>query len=92
MVIGYTQINANTKINGNNHRTLLFTVLNATDIIITDIIIHAKVFSVTVISVIIMTDKVGRIEANSYIVFGTPTTILSWLLTMRYSRYAAVNY
>ena len=39
-----------TKINGNNYRTLLFKDLNATDIIFifTDIIIHAKVFSVKV--------------------------------------------
>ena len=47
-----------TKINENNHRTLSFTDLNATYIIITDIIIHAKVFSVNVMSVIIVTDKV----------------------------------
>jgi len=49
------------KINGNNYQTLLFTDLNATDIIITDIITHAKVFSVdvmSVMSVIIMTDNV----------------------------------
>ena len=51
-------VGTHTKINGNNYRTLLFTDLNATDIIFTDIIIHAKDFSVKVMSVIIMTDKV----------------------------------
>ena len=41
------------------HRSLLFTDPNATIIIIfTDIIIHAKVFSVKVMSVRITTDKV----------------------------------
>ena len=51
------------KMNGNNYRTLLFTDLNATDIIniITDIFIDAKVFSVNIMSVIIMTDKVCTI-------------------------------
>ena len=38
--------------------TLLFTDLHVTKIIFTDINIHAKVFSVKVMSVIIMTDKV----------------------------------
>ena len=42
----WTNIRTHTKINGNNHRTLLFTDLDATDIIFTDIIIHAKVFRV----------------------------------------------
>ena len=45
--------------NGNNYRNLLFTDLNATYIMFTDIINHAKVFSVKVMSVINMTDQEG---------------------------------
>ena len=50
------------KINGNNYQTLLFTDLNATDIIIMDKIIHAKIFSMNVMSVMIMTDKVCKTQ------------------------------
>ena len=50
-------MDTHTKINGNNYRTLLFTDLIATYIIITDTIIHAKVFSVQVMSVIINYDR-----------------------------------
>ena len=52
-------VGTHTKINGNNYRTLLFTDLSTTDIIFMDIINHSKVFSVKVMSVIIMTDKVA---------------------------------
>ena len=43
---------------------LLFTDLNATDIIFTDIIIYANVFSVKVMSVIIVFDKVCNVRSS----------------------------
>ena len=49
------------------YKTLLFMDLNTTDIIFTDIIIHAKVFSVKIMSaVIIMTDKVNSLIKTLY--------------------------